>query len=212
MTLNGKFCQKSGLDWLKMTNFGMQVYPSFLPKWGSDWLIMANFTRFTTFPIFCHQSISFLEKSQKFSFLGEGILANLFVLQLFQIVSHWIGSKWPSMAIFFQKSGLDWLQMTNFGHFAGFPIFSPIMRLRLTWNGQFHLIHDSKWPTMANFSTKVAWISSKCVILVKCQQKLKYLSRILTDLHWTFRTGLAFLRAGQNESKECYAMIKTDEN
>ena len=32
--------------------------------------------------------------------------------------------------------------MTNFGHFAGFPIFSPKMWLRLTRNGQFHLIHN----------------------------------------------------------------------
>ena len=50
----------------------LQVFPSFPPKSGSDWPGMANFTRFTTFPIFYHQSVSFLEKSQKFSFLGEG--------------------------------------------------------------------------------------------------------------------------------------------
>ena len=43
---------------------------------------------------------------------------------------------------FSQKSGLDWLQMANFGHFAGFSIFSPKMRLRLTQNGQFHPIHN----------------------------------------------------------------------
>ena len=41
-----------------------------------------------------------------------------------------------------QKSGLDWLKMANFGHFAGFSIFSPKMRLRLTWNDQFHPIHN----------------------------------------------------------------------
>ena len=40
------------------------------------------------------------------------------------------------------KSGLDWLQTANFGHSAGFSIFSPKMRLRLTRNGQFHLIHN----------------------------------------------------------------------
>ena len=45
---------------------------------------------------------------------------------------------------------------------------------------------------MANFATEVAQISSKWAILVKFQQKLKYLSRILTDLHQTFRTGLVF--------------------
>ena len=53
---------------------------------------------------------------------------------------------------------------------------------------------DSKWPIMANFATKVAWMSSKWAILVKFQQALKYLSGILTDLHRTFRTGLVFLR------------------
>ena len=43
---------------------------------------------------------------------------------------------------FAKKNGLDWLKMANFGHFACFPIFSPKMRLRLTQNGQFHLIHN----------------------------------------------------------------------
>ena len=78
MTLNGKFCQKSDLDWLKMANFGLQVFPSFPPKWGSDWLIMANFTWFTTFPIFCHQSILFLEISEKFSFIGGRVIQHFF--------------------------------------------------------------------------------------------------------------------------------------
>ena len=102
---------------------------------------------------------------------------------------------------------------------------------------------------MANFATEVAQISLKWAILVKFQQKLKYLSRILTNLHQTFRTGLVFLSqskwvqgvlycdqnwqklkylsgiltictepleqglffwASRNESKECYAMSKTD--
>ena len=40
-----------------------------------------------------------------------------------------------------QKSGLDGLQMANFGHFVGFSIFSLKMRLRLTQNGQFYPIH-----------------------------------------------------------------------
>ena len=46
------------------------------------------------------------------------------------------------MVNFAKKSGLDWLQMANFGHFAGFSIFSHKMRLRLTQNGQFHPIHN----------------------------------------------------------------------
>ena len=68
---------------------------------------------------------------------------------------------------------------------------------------------------MANFAIKsgLDWAQNQA-ILVQFQQKLppKYLSGILTDLHRTFRTGLVFLRQSQNESKECYAMIKTDEN
>ena len=44
------------------------------------------------------------------------------------------------------KSGLDWVKTAKFGHFTGFSIFSsifsPKMRLRLTRNGQFYLIHN----------------------------------------------------------------------
>ena len=176
MTLNGKFCQKSGLDWLKMTNFGMQVYPSFLPKWGSDWLIMANFTRFTTFPSHFASPRSAmlifrskLTKNLKFSFLGEGqlICTKSFCFATF---SNCFTLDWLKMTLngnFFPKKWLRLAPNDQFWSFCRFSHLFPKMRLRLTWNGQFHLIHDSKWPTMANFSTKVAWISSKCVILSK---------------------------------------------
>ena len=40
---------------------------------------------------------------------------------------------------FGQKSGLDWVKTAIFAYFS---IFSPKMRLRLTRNGQFHLIHN----------------------------------------------------------------------
>ena len=54
------------------------------------------------------------------------------------------------MANFAKKSGLDWLKMANFGHFAGFPIFSPKMRLRLTQNGQFSISPNSQlFPSLA---------------------------------------------------------------
>ena len=77
----------------------LHICLSFPPKWGWDWLGMVNFTWFTTFPIFCHQSISFLEKSQKFSFLRGGVHRQIFgVFQLFQIVSHQCGCRWPTMA------------------------------------------------------------------------------------------------------------------
>ena len=85
ITHNCKFCQKSWLDWVKTTKFG--------------YFARFSITQFTTFPIFCHQSISFLEKSQKFSFLG-GYIGKFFefFFQLFQIVSHQYGWKWPTMA------------------------------------------------------------------------------------------------------------------
>ena len=53
-------------------------------------------------------------------------------------------------------------------------------------------LNQLKMAHKANFATEVPWISTKWVILVKFQQKLKYLSGILTDLHQTFRTGLVF--------------------
>ena len=66
---------------------------------------------------------------------------------------------------FCQKSGLDWLQMANFGHFAGFSIFSPKIRLRLTWNGQFHLIHNFS----RLFATKAShfWESQKSLFFLQ---------------------------------------------
>ena len=43
---------------------------------------------------------------------------------------------------FGQKSGLDWVKMAKFSYFAGFSFFSPKMRLELTHNGQFYLVHN----------------------------------------------------------------------
>ena len=144
MTHNGEFCQKSGLDWLKMANFGhFACFPIFFPKMMLRLTQIDQFHLIYNFSIFCHQSVSFLEKCQKFSFLGGGgTSANILNFQLFKIVSHQNGSKLPIMVNFAQESGLDWLKMANFGNFACFPIFSSKMRLRLTWNGQFHLIHN----------------------------------------------------------------------
>ena len=77
---------KSSLDWVKMAI--LHIFLSFPPKWGWDWLGIVNFTWFTTFPIFCHQSILFLEKSQKFSFLGGGYISNFFEFSNFFKLFH----------------------------------------------------------------------------------------------------------------------------
>ena len=66
----------------------------------------------------------------------------------------------------------------------------------------------SKWPTMANFATEVAQISSKWAILVKFWQKLKYLSGIVTDPHHTFTTGLVF----PGQSKWVQGVLCYDQN
>ena len=101
---------------------------------------MVNFTWFTTFPIFCHQSISFLEKSQKFSFpRGGSTSANFLSFPTFSNHFTPMRLKMTHNGKFGQKGGLDWVKMANFPCFS---IFSPKMRLRLTRNGQFHLIHN----------------------------------------------------------------------
>ena len=140
---------------------------------------MANFT---TFPIFCHQSISFLEKSQKFSFLG-GYISNSFEFSTF--------------ANYFT---LKWLKMTHNGEFL------PPKWRRWAQNGQFWFnfnknlnISVESWPIFRTGLVFLSW--SKWVQGVLCYDqnwwKLKYLSRISTDLHQTFRTRLIFL----NQSK-----------
>ena len=137
--------QKSGLDWLQMANFGhFAGFSIFSPKmrlkltWNGQFHPIHNFSHLL--PPKC---LIFGEISKNF-IPGGGVEHQqmFWVFQLFQIISHQSGSKWPTMVNFAKISGLDWFKMANFGHFAGFSIFSPKMRLRLTWNGQFHLIHN----------------------------------------------------------------------
>ena len=137
MTHNGKFGQKSGLDWAKTAIFA--YFSIFSPKMRLRLLAMVNFTWFTTFPIFCHQSISFLEKSQKFHFWGGGISANFFEFSNFSNSFHTnVAGNDPQWQIW----PIKWLRLGQNGHFCIFSIFSPKMMLRLTRNGQFHLIHN----------------------------------------------------------------------
>ena len=88
---------------------------------------------------FCHQSISFLEKSQKFLYLGGSTSANFLSFPTFSNRFTPMLLKMTHNCKFGQKSGLDWVKMAIFAYFS---IFSPKMRLRLTQNGQFHLIHN----------------------------------------------------------------------
>ena len=96
---------------------------------------MANFTRFTTFPIFYHQSISFLQKSQQILVRGGYIVKFFNFLELF----HTKGApNDPQWQIWPKK----WLRLGQNGQFWSFCRFFPQERLGLTQNGQFHPIHN----------------------------------------------------------------------
>ena len=87
-----------------------------------------------------HQSGSFFAKSQNFSFsLQEGGVhqQNFLRFATFWIVSN---CKMTHNGQFCHQSGSDWLEMANFGQLSTFPRFSLKKQIRLTQNGQFHLI------------------------------------------------------------------------
>ena len=84
---------------------------------------------------------------------------------------------------FCQKSGLDWLQMANFGHFAGFPVLSPKMRLRLTRNGQFHPIHN---------------FSHQSISFLEKSQKLS----LLWGVHWQIFEFFNFFKLFHTEAAQ----------
>ena len=79
---------------------------------------------------------------QLFHSWGEGTSATFLSFPTFsnRFTPMWL--KITHNSKFGLKSGLDWVKMAKFGHFTGFSIFSPKMRLRLTQNGQFHSIHN----------------------------------------------------------------------
>ena len=82
----------------------------------------------------------FGEISKIFISVGGGVTSANFLS--FPTFSNRFTPMWLKMTNngkFGQKSGLDWVKTANF---ACFSIFSPKMRLRLTRNGQFHLIHN----------------------------------------------------------------------
>ena len=76
---------------------------------------------------------------------GECTLANFLSFPTFLNCFRPMWLKITHSCKFGQKSGLDWVKMAKFSHFAGFSIFSPKMRLELTRNGQFYLIHNPNW-------------------------------------------------------------------
>ena len=144
MTHNGKFCQKK---WLRLAPNGQfwsfcrffYLFSQNEAQIDSEWPISPNSQ---PFPSFATKASHFWRNLKKFCSWGRGTLAiflsfstfsNRFIPKQFKMTHN---------GQFCQISGLDWLQTAIFGHFAGFSIFSPKMKLRLTRNGQFHPIHS----------------------------------------------------------------------
>ena len=150
MTQNGQFCTTwkfynlFPLKWLRMTRNGQfYLICNFSNLFPPKWLRMTRNGQFHPIHNFSHilpqKHLIFGEISKFFVPGSGGTLAN------FLSFSNSFTPKQLKMTHngeFYQKHGLDSLKMANFGHFAGFSIFSPKMRLRLTQNGQFHSIHN----------------------------------------------------------------------
>ena len=140
MTHNGKFGQKSGLDWVKMAIFA--YFSIFSPKMklrltrNGQFHLIHNFSH-----LLALKHLIFGEISKILFLGGRGVVtsANFLSFPTFSNLFTPIRLKMTHNCKFGQKSGLDWLKMAIFAYFS---IFSPKMRLRLTRNGQFHLIHN----------------------------------------------------------------------
>ena len=143
MTHNGEFCQKCGLDLLQTINFGhFACFFIFSPKMR---LKLTQNGQFHNFSHLLPPKHLIFGEIPKFLFLmgGGGYISKCFeFFNFFELFHTKVAQNDTHNGKFCQKSGLDWIQMANFGHFAGFSIFSSKMRLRLTRNGQFHPIYN----------------------------------------------------------------------
>ena len=144
MTHNGQFCQKSGLDWLQMANFGhFAGFSISSPKMRLRLTQNGQFYLIHNFSHLLPPKHLIFEEISKILVPWEGVYRQIFeFFNFFELFHTEAAQNDTHNGKFCQKSGLDWLQMANFGHFAGFSIFSPKMMLRLTWNGQFHPSHN----------------------------------------------------------------------
>ena len=116
-----------------------QSFPTGMAQNDLEWPILPHSQ---LFPSFATKASHFWRNLKNFHSWGGVTLANCLSFSTFLNRFTPKQLKMTHNGQFCQKSGLDWLQMANFGHFAGFSIFSSKMRLRLTRNGQFHPIHN----------------------------------------------------------------------
>ena len=115
---------------------------------------MVNFTQFTTFPIFSHRMAHF---SPNFKiFISQGVHWPIFPdLQLFKSFPTEVPQNDPQWPILPLK-WLGWLEMTNFGQFSTFPIFSHQKLAQI----------DSEWPILTNLQLSNLFLPMQ---LIFCQ-------------------------------------------
>ena len=135
MTHNGKFGQKSGLDWVKMAIFA--YFSMFSPKMR---LRLTRSGQFHLIPNFSNllppRCLIFGEIPKIFISAGGTSAIFFWVFQLFQIVWHQCSWKWPTM----ENLAKTWLRLGQNSHFCIFFYLFPQNEAEITQNGQFHLI------------------------------------------------------------------------
>ena len=113
------------------------LFPQIDTEIDSEWSISPDSQ---LFPSFATKASHFWRNLKNFHFWGGGgTLANFWSFPTFSNRFTPMLLKMTHNGKFGQKSGLDLVKMAIFAYFS---IFSPKMRLRLTRNGQFHLIHN----------------------------------------------------------------------
>ena len=112
------------------------LFPQNDTEIDSEWSISPDSQ---LFPSFATKASHFWRNLKNFHFWGGGTLANFSSFPTFSNRFTPMLLKMTHNCKFGQKSGLDLVKMAIFAYFS---IFSPKMRLRLTRNGQFHLIHN----------------------------------------------------------------------
>ena len=137
MTHNCKFGQKSGLDCVKTAN--LACFSIFSPKMRLRLTLNGQFHLIHNFSHLLPPKRLIFEEISKIFIWGGGTLANFLSFPTFSNCFTPMLLKMTHNCKFGQKSGLDWVTTAIFAYFS---IFSPKMRLRLTRNGQFHLIHN----------------------------------------------------------------------
>ena len=144
--------------WLRLSQNGhfcifFYLFPQNEAEIDLEWSISPDSQ---LFPSFATKASHFWRNLKNFHFLGGGTSANFLSFPTFSNPFTPMRLKITHNGKFGQKSGLDWVKTAIFAYFS---IFSPKIEAEITWNGQFHLIH--------NFSHL---LPPKCLILEKSQK------------------------------------------